>query len=157
MPLSDIINREYGGIKPPADALCELCYIANVETSLFERLSRSQYKHQLNKLHVASQLSGRMVWSGGYVLHLLEGMFATIETRYGELRNDEVHVNVCHLLLQPIHQRRFDDWTLYSVDMHDIRNTELRIQALASMCKNNRQLGGVRALEIFLNPDEGVV
>jgi hypothetical protein len=154
MPLFDILQREYNGVSLPSETLCELCYIANVSEALQDRAVRSQYKFDAMRLHKANHLTGRMIWACGYVLHLLEGRFDDVEARFGELKNDVLHLDSRQLVLLPIASRRFSDWTLYSLDIGNVEQTQLRLDALAELCGRNMAIGAVQVLEIFLHPME---
>ena len=112
MPLFNILQREYNGVSLPGETLTELCYIANVSEALQDRAIRSQYKFDAMRLHNAHHLTGRMIWACGYALHL--------ESR--------------QLVLLPIASRRFYDWTLYSLDIGNSEQTQLRLNALAELC-----------------------
>jgi Sensors of blue-light using FAD len=152
MPLSEIIHRDYDGLKPAAETLCEYCYVAVVGAELFQRHSRKAYKTTLRKVHATNKLTGRMVWSSGYVLHYLEGTYSALEERFDLLRQDPIHQEVCQILLQPLYSRRFEDWTLYSVDMEDSNHATQRLKAVLDLCKYKRPDNGLSVLEIFLNP-----
>jgi hypothetical protein len=152
MPLSDILQREYHGAKLAPNALCELCYIANVSDTMIDRKVRSHYKRSNMRALQQMQLTGRMVWACNNLLHLLEGEFANIEAYYAILQADALHVDARQLILLPIQSRRFSDWAMYSVDIGNCQNTQSRLNALAELCRSNMTVGAVRALEIFLNP-----
>jgi hypothetical protein len=79
---------------------------------------------QASSANAKNDLSGLLILSGDRFLQVLEGPARELTAVFGRIIQDPRHHRVEFIAFEPIPERRFSDWHLRLVDLHDVPGPE---------------------------------
>lgn len=73
----------------------------------------------------AMQITGALLYSGGYFCQVIEGTEEALETLFEIIQMDERHADVTVLHFEPLEERNFADWSMALAGIENTSSLEL--------------------------------
>ena len=130
--------------------LIHIVYISISHRDLSEK-ELSDFLRDIRAKNKKNNVTGLLLYNEGSFIQVIEGKKKTIQTLFKLVKNDKRHTNIIELLIEPIMERSFPDW---SMGFKLINNKDLEqipgFSGLMNEEHNSKALAGIAKQVVML-------